>query len=162
MVSRKEALKRMFTIVFGIGFTIFFAKNVLADYIFRWKGNELFGLRNDASSFWGTPGDIRLGHSVLQVMSPKQTLMIDLGDNALRFNKLFLGDDIDLSGGANIVLSTSTGTKVGTATAQLLGFWNATPVNQPDTIADPASTTAANNTAIIAIIDRLQEAGLIA
>ena len=32
---------------------------------------------------------------------------------------------------ANIAAGTSTGTKVGTATTQKLGFWNATPVVQP-------------------------------
>ena len=31
----------------------------------------------------------------------------------------------------NIVLSATTGTKIGTATGQKLGFWNATPVVQP-------------------------------
>jgi hypothetical protein len=33
--------------------------------------------------------------------------------------------------GVNLVLGTTTGTKVGTATTQKLGFWNATPVVQP-------------------------------
>jgi len=31
----------------------------------------------------------------------------------------------------NIVLGTSTGTKIGTATSQKLGFWNVTPIIQP-------------------------------
>jgi hypothetical protein len=43
-------------------------------------------------------------------------------------------DDIMLSGGENIILSTTTGTKIGTATSQLLGFYNATPVNQPNAL----------------------------
>src|SRR5262249_12011785 len=30
--------------------------------------------------------------------------------------------------GANIMLATSPGTKIGTATSQKLGFWNATPI----------------------------------
>lgn len=33
--------------------------------------------------------------------------------------------------GANIVLGTTTGTKIGTATTQKLGFFNATPIVQP-------------------------------
>lgn len=38
--------------------------------------------------------------------------------------------NISISGGNNIILSTSTGTKIGTSTSQLLGFFNATPVVQ--------------------------------
>lgn len=87
-------------------------------------------------------------------------------------------DDIMLVGGENIVLDTSTGTKIGTGTNQLLGFYNATPVDQPATVADAATQdltgtdtinqanceadlTSCKN-AINAIIDRLQELGLIA
>jgi len=33
--------------------------------------------------------------------------------------------------GVNIVLGTTTGTKIGTSTTELLGFWGATPVAQP-------------------------------
>lgn len=40
---------------------------------------------------------------------------------------------VTLPGGANIELATSTGTKIGTATSQLLGFFNATPVAQQTT-----------------------------
>lgn len=44
----------------------------------------------------------------------------------------------------NIVLGTATGTKIGTATSQKLGFFNATPVVQPTalTAAKPAFTIA--------------------
>jgi hypothetical protein len=31
----------------------------------------------------------------------------------------------------NVVLSATTGTKIGTAVTQKLGFWNATPIAQP-------------------------------
>jgi hypothetical protein len=48
----------------------------------------------------------------------------------------------------NLALGTTTGTKIGTATNQLLGFWNATPVDQPALTAD--------------LLDSLQEVGLIA
>jgi hypothetical protein len=73
--------------------------------------------------------------------------------------------NLKLTGGANVVLDTSTGTKIGTATSQLLGFYNATPVDQPATVSDPsggATQDAEARTAINAIIDRLQELGLIA
>lgn len=86
--------------------------------------------------------------------------------------------DITMTGGENIILSATTGSKIGTATTQLLGFYNATPVDQPATVADAATQslvgtdtvdktkletdlTSCKNT-INAVIDRLQELGLIA
>jgi len=47
----------------------------------------------------------------------------------------------------NNALSSTTGTKIGTNANQLLGFWNATPVDQPALTAD--------------LLDSLQEVGLI-
>jgi hypothetical protein len=49
--------------------------------------------------------------------------------------------------GANITLGTSTGTKIGTATTQKLGFWNATPIVQPSgalqgTVTDSTGSSA--------------------
>lgn len=60
---------------------------------------------------------------------------------------------------------TLRGLKIGGAITDLLGFYGATPVDQPDTIADPTgggTIDAEARTAINAIIDRLQELGLIA
>jgi hypothetical protein len=66
----------------------------------------------------------------------------------------------------DIAVGTTTGTKIGTATTQKLGFFNATPVDQPTTVTDPTGVTTDEDvearTAINAIIDRLQELGLIA
>ena len=39
--------------------------------------------------------------------------------------------DIQILDGRSIQLASGTGTKIGTAAAQKLGFWNATPVVQP-------------------------------
>ena len=67
--------------------------------------------------------------------------------------------------GVNLVLCTTTGTKLGTATTQKIGFYNVTPVDQPATVTDPTggvTQDAEARTAINAIIDRLQELGLIA
>lgn len=44
----------------------------------------------------------------------------------------------------NILLNTGTGTKIGTAVGQKLGFWNATPIVQP-AHADQAAVTLGNN-----------------
>lgn len=75
------------------------------------------------------------------------------------------GDEIILPAGKNLTFATATGTKIGTAANQLLSFYGATPVDQPATVSDPTGGTtidAEARTAIIAIIDRLQELGVIA
>ena len=79
-----------------------------------------------------------------------------------------LDADLTLGAGVNLIFATSTGTQIGEATNQLLGFYGTTPVDQPATVSDPdqsgdaAADVAANAAAIGAIIDRLQELGLIA
>jgi hypothetical protein len=60
---------------------------------------------------------------------------------------------------------TLRGLKIGDATTALLGFYGVTPVDQPATVTDPTgggTVDAEARTAIEAIIDRLQELGLIA
>jgi hypothetical protein len=51
--------------------------------------------------------------------------------NSVTFSALTLSSDLTLGSADNIVLSTTTGTKIGTATNQLLGFYNQTPIAQP-------------------------------
>lgn len=50
----------------------------------------------------------------------------------------------------NVVLSATTGTKIGTATSQKLGFYNATPVIQQATAGTTTGFTAATGTAVLA------------
>lgn len=60
---------------------------------------------------------------------------------------------------------TLRGLKIGSAITSLIGFYGATPVDQPATVADPtggSTIDAEARTAIGLIIDRLQELGLIA
>jgi hypothetical protein len=52
-----------------------------------------------------------------------------------------------LADAANIVLSTTTGSKIGTAVTQKLGFWNVTPVVQPAAAAQAALTNSTGGTA---------------
>jgi len=47
---------------------------------------------------------------------------------------------LTISDGQNIVLNTTTGTKIGTATSQKLGFYNATPVVQPTALTSQFTT----------------------
>lgn len=60
----------------------------------------------------------------------------------------FTTAELSLANAYNIQFGTSTGTKIGTATNQRLGFWNATPIIQPTTTGG-ASTFVANTSLII-------------
>jgi len=60
---------------------------------------------------------------------------------------------------------TLRGLRIGSAITSLLGFYGVTPVDQPAAVADPTGGSTIDTearTAIIALIDRLQELGLIA
>lgn len=57
-------------------------------------------------------------------------------------------DTIRMTDAKNIILQTTTGTKIGTATTQKLGFWNATPVVQPATTGTATGFTAGAGTAV--------------
>lgn len=56
--------------------------------------------------------------------------------------------DLTISDTRNIILATSTGTKIGTATSQKLSLWNATPNVQPTT-AITAAAFVANTSGIV-------------
>ncbi len=56
--------------------------------------------------------------------------------------------DITISDGENIILDTTTGTQIGTAAAQKLGFLGATPIIQQTTTSQTAATFAANTSGI--------------
>jgi hypothetical protein len=68
---------------------------------------------------------------------------------------------ITVSDGGNVVLGTTTGTKIGTATTQKLGFYNATPVVQPTAVAN-ATDAASVITQLNALLTRMRNLGLIA
>jgi hypothetical protein len=60
---------------------------------------------------------------------------------------IVLGDDITITNGKNIVTSVTTGTKIGTATTNKIGFWNATPVAQQADSTQGEVTTSVTTTA---------------
>ena len=94
----------------------------------------------------------------------REEMSMFLASDRYIFQKL-----IQLLDGRNIQLGKTTGTKIGTAIDQLLGFYGTTPVNKPETVSDANTQGAAYNEgdvqsiadAVNAIIDRLQELGLI-
>lgn len=72
-------------------------------------------------------------------------------------NPVIFNNDVSFKG--------SGGTTIGGSTASLIGFYDATPVDQPATIADPAGGATVDSqarTGVNTLIDRLQELGLIA
>ncbi|MCE9566355.1 MAG: hypothetical protein K8U57_30395 [Planctomycetes bacterium] len=58
-----------------------------------------------------------------------------------------LGQNLVIADAKNITVNATTGTKIGTATTQKLGFFNATPVVQPAGTADVTGFVAGSGTA---------------
>jgi hypothetical protein len=69
--------------------------------------------------------------------------------------------NLEIADARNIVIGTTTGTKIGTATTQKLGFYDAVPVVQPAAVAD-ATDTADVITQLNALLARMRALGLIA
>jgi hypothetical protein len=69
--------------------------------------------------------------------------------------------NIEVRDSSNFILSTTTGTKIGTATTQKLGFFDNTPVVQPTAVAD-ATDAASVITQLNALLSRMRDLGLIA
>jgi len=61
--------------------------------------------------------------------------------------KVVFGKDLDISGDHDLIIGTSTGTKIGTATSQKIGFFNATPVVQQSGTGETTGFTAGSGTA---------------
>ena len=82
--------------------------------------------------------------------------------------------DTTVSDAKNIAVGTTTGTKIGTATSQKLGFWNTIPIAQPTTAVAAATVAATGLGDIVAasttfdgytipqIVKALRNAGLLA
>ncbi|MHC4945761.1 MAG: hypothetical protein ACYTG7_22345 [Planctomycetota bacterium] len=89
------------------------------------------------------------------------TKYLTLNDSTSLTNILF-SKDLDVSA-VNIITDTTTGTKIGTATNQKIGFFNATPVVQQTHIADPSGGSTVDSearTAINGILAQLAALGL--
>ena len=85
--------------------------------------------------------------------------------NFERLNVRWASNELIIDAEAGSGGGTLRGIKIGSATSSLLGFYGATPVDRPATVADPAGGGTIDTearTAIGEVIDRLQELGLIA
>lgn len=64
------------------------------------------------------------------------TLLADLGSTQTFSGGKTFNATITLGDAINIILNTTTGSKIGTSTSQKLAFWNATPITQPANTTD--------------------------
>jgi hypothetical protein len=76
--------------------------------------------------------------------------------------KLNLDGNLSFVDGVNMVFNTVTGTKIGTATDQKLGFYNATPVVQQAHIVDANGTLADITTKFNTLLSQIEALGLLA
>jgi hypothetical protein len=74
---------------------------------------------------------------------------------------LFVDRTSKLNLRSDVVLDYHTGTKIGTAATQKLGFWNKTPVVQPAAVADATNGTTTQDR-LNDLLARLRSIGIIA
>ena len=98
--------------------------------------SEIRGLIEDPTNL-GEDGEMFL--SVIKA----GTLTDYLAINQANDGNITLLQNIEIADATDIILNATTGTKIGTATSQKLGFFNATPVIQP-TVLTAALTTLTN------------------
>lgn len=104
-----------------------------------------------------------LASSALFASNGAQALPIFLAyDNTTKVFSIEDGGHTTWAEGINQVFGTTTGTKIGTATTQKIGFWNATPVVQAAGIADADGTLADITTKFNSLIAKLETYGLLA
>ncbi len=86
---------------------------------------------------------------------------IVIGTNTAERLRIGGGGGITIADANDIAVGTSTGTKIGTATTQKLGFYNKAPVVQPAAVAD-ATDAASVITQLNLLLSRMRDLGLIA
>lgn len=97
----------------------------------------------------GPSNSLQLGGVAVPTVSSSDTLS----------NKTLNG--VTIADATNIVLGSTTGTKIATSASQKLGFFNATPVVQPTAVAN-ATNSVDVITQVNALLSRMRSLGLIA
>lgn len=92
-------------------------------------------------------GDVAIGGDIT-VATGKDLLLqgtgtLTTGSGAVNFgtSTIAIGGAVTIGDAIDIAVNTGTGTKIGTATDQKIGFFNVTPVVQPNATAADATTT---------------------
>ena len=145
----------------------------ILDGVFGWtsstivrpiSGNGTLRLSNNAQNdfnrlqFGGTTSSfpaLKRSSTELQVRLADDSAFAPLACGALTLN-----GNLDAST-RDLVTDTTTGTKIGTATTQKIGFWNATPAVQPAAVAD-ATDAASTQARLNDLLARLRTIGIIA
>lgn len=97
---------------------------------------------------------IRVSSNNAVELSPGGSICFVSADLALGPNRFLI-----MSEGANVSAGTTTGTRIGTAATQKLGFWNATPVVQPSNIVNADGTLADLTTKFNALLAQRRTTG---
>jgi hypothetical protein len=87
--------------------------------------------------------------------NPTTTITVERSSRIVTF-----ATGVGLAESANVIAGTTTGSKIGTATTQKLGFWNATPAIQPAAVAD-ATSEADAVTKLNDLLAKLRTIGII-
>jgi hypothetical protein len=119
------------------------------------------GLRNPGNTFTTilNAGAVITANNTLTLPIITDTLVAKTTTDILT-NKTVTG--LSVTDASDIVLGTTTGTKIGTSTTQKLGFYNKAPVVQAAAITTPTSDTVGTKVAIDAIRVALTNLGLTA
>ncbi len=80
--------------------------------------------------------------------SPTAAITVPITSGAIVF-----GGGLTLPDAGDIVVNATTGTKIGTATSQKLGFWNVTPIIQPVGAGQAAITDSTGGVAAASLVD---------
>lgn len=118
-------------------------------------------------AIWAVATDAsRSSNMTLSVFTTSEVDVLTLAANGIQALQ-----DIVMNDARNIIINATTGTKIGTAVGQKIGFWNATPIVQPSGASQAAVaatgstnvtpfgfTTAAQADAIVTLVNALRTA----
>jgi hypothetical protein len=119
----------------------------------------LYGINTSATANTAGATAVGLNVNVASTSGSKYAALFNGGN--VGFGVTAPSSLLELANGGNITVGTTTGTKIGTATTQKLGFYNKTPVVQPAAVAD-ATTSVDVITQFNALLARMRDLGLIA
>jgi hypothetical protein len=116
------------------------------------------GLNNDEVSIYtgvnsGTSAYLLRAGATFAYFNASSSLRLQIGAAdiiQLSSTTATMVQGITISDAKNIVLNTTTGTKIGTATSQKLALWNKTPIVQPTTAITGATLVGGGGTTITA------------